>query len=210
MIRVKICGLTRRDDALGAADAGADALGFVFAPGSRRPADPEVVARLAEELPPFVTLVGVFLDQPAEEVIAAARTCRLGLVQLHGSEDEAYVRSLGLRTLKAISLSSRDDLGLLARYPGAGTFLLDSAVRGERGGTGVAFDWSWAVEAKRYGRIVLAGGLHPGNVAEAIRRVAPWAVDVCSGTEVSPGIKDPEKVREFIRRARAAAREEEL
>ncbi len=202
MTRVKICGLTRREDALRTADAGADALGFVFAPRSRRRADPEVVARVAEELPPFVTLVGVFLDQPASEVSATVTACRLSVAQLHGSEDLAYVRALPLRTLKSVSLSSRADLELLARYPGVSTFLLDAAAGAERGGTGVVFDWTWAVEAKKYGRIVLAGGLHPGNVADAIRTVRPWAVDVCTGTEASPGVKDPEKVKEFIRRVR--------
>lgn len=204
MTRIKICGLTRRDDALRAADLGADALGFVFAPRSRRRADPDVVARLVEELPPFVTVVGVFLDQPAHEVRSVATACRLDVVQLHGSETAAYVEALGLKVLKAIALASRDDLALLAAYPGLQSFLLDAALGGERGGTGHTFDWSWAVEAKSYGAIVLAGGLHPANVADAVRGVRPWGVDVCSGTEAAPGVKDPEKLLQFVRQVRAA------
>jgi phosphoribosylanthranilate isomerase len=200
LTRIKVCGVTRRDDALAAVDLGADALGFVFAPGSRRRAHPEAVARIAEEMPPFVTLVGVFQDQPADEVRALMDSCRLDLAQLHGREDLAYVRALGRRVLKAVSLASREDLAKLAAYPSLPAFLLDSAAAG----SGVAFDWSWAVEAKRHGRIVLAGGLHPGNVAEAVRAVRPWAVDAASGTEASPGVKDLVKVEEFVRAVREA------
>lgn len=209
MTRVKICGVTRLDDALLAAELGADALGFVFAPRSRRLADVGTVARIVEEVPPYVTVVGVFMDQPADEVRRVASACGLDLVQLHGTEDRAYVESLGLKALKAVSLASREDLRLLEAYAGRGAFLLDSAAGGERGGTGTTFDWSWAVEAKRFGRIVLAGGLHPANVADAVRIVAPWAVDVCSGTESSPGLKDPTKLREFIRNVRRVDAESE-
>jgi phosphoribosylanthranilate isomerase len=201
--RVKICGLTRRSDAFRAADLGAEALGFVFAPKSRRRADPELVARIGEEMPASVTLVGVFQDQPLSEVLEVARRCRLDLVQLHGTEDPEYVRRVGTPVLKAVSVACRADLRLLERYPGESVFLLDGA----SAGGGVPFEWSWAVEAKRYGRIVLAGGLHPGNVEEAIRTVTPWAVDVCSGTEAAPGIKDPEKMRSFLSRVREVDRE---
>ena len=196
--RVKICGLTRRDDALWAAEAGADALGFVFAPRSRRRADPEVVARTVGELPPFVTAVGVFQDQPPEEVRGVVRGCGLGLAQLHGAEDAAYAANLGVPVLKAVGLGRREDLALLDAYPGLSAFLLDAPV----GGSGRNFDWEWAVEAGRRARIVLAGGLNPDNVAEAVLRVRPWAVDTCTGTEKSPGLKDPEKVRLFIERAK--------
>lgn len=198
--KVKICGLTRRDDALWAAEAGADALGFVFAPRSRRRADPEVVARTVGELPPFVTAVGVFQNQPLEEVRGVVRGCGLGLAQLHGAEDAAYVAALGAPALKAVGLGRREDLALLDAYPALAAFLLDAPV----GGSGQTFDWEWAVEASRRARVVLAGGLTPDNVAEAVRRVRPWAVDTCSGTEARPGVKDPEKVRRFVERAKGA------
>lgn len=198
--RIKICGLTRRDDALAAADLGADALGFVFAPKSRRRADEETVARMVEEVPPFVTLVGVFQDQPADKVRATMRDCRLHVAQLHGQEDSGYVRDLGLPALKALCLSSQEDLSLILRYPHLPAFLLDSAA----GGSGQVFDWAWAREAAHRVRVVLAGGLHAGNVGEAVRAARPWAVDACSGTESSPGVKDPAKVREFIREVRVA------
>jgi phosphoribosylanthranilate isomerase len=158
------------------------------------------VAGILRELPPFVTAVGVFQDQPLEEVRSLMRECGLGLAQLHGSEDAEYVRALGVPVLKAVSLNRREDLALLQDYLEERTFLLDTGT----GGTGQTFDWAWAVEAGRSARIVLAGGLGPDNVAEAVRRVRPWAVDCCSGTEVSPGVKDLEKVRLFIERAKGA------
>ncbi|GAB4278517.1 MAG: phosphoribosylanthranilate isomerase [Deferrisomatales bacterium] len=198
MTRIKVCGITRREDALRAAEWGADAVGFVFAPRSRRRADPAAVARIVEELPPFVTPVGVFQDQPVEEVRAVARDCGLAWVQLHGGEDAAYLERLGLRAIKAVGLARRSDVDTLGRYPGLGCFLLDAAVGGASGGTGKTFDWSWAVEAKRYGRILLAGGLGPDNVEEAIRRVRPWGVDGASATESAPGVKDPDRLRRFI------------
>jgi phosphoribosylanthranilate isomerase len=206
VIRVKVCGLTTRDDALRAAELGADALGFVFAPRSRRRADPDTVARAVEELPPFVTTVGVFQDQPAHRVREIARGCRLGLLQLHGGEDLEYARSLGWPVLKAVGLERREDLRRLEAFPGLGVFLLDAAAGGTSGGTGRSFHWEWAREAKRFGRIVLAGGLGPHNVSQAVRLARPWAVDAASGTETSPGRKDIEKMRLFIRRAKEAGR----
>lgn len=200
-VRVKVCGLTRREDALLAAELGADAVGFVFAPRSRRRADPEVVAAAVRELPPLVCAVGVFQDQPADEVRERVRGCGLHVAQLHGREDLDYIRSVGVPVLKAVALSREEDADRLAEYPGLGGFLLDAAA----GGTGRTFDWSWAVRASRYGRIVLAGGLTPDNVAEAVRTVRPWGVDCASGTESAPGVKDPEKIKLFLRRARAAA-----
>ena len=204
MTRIKVCGLTRREDALRAAELGADAVGFVFAPSSRRRADAGTVAAIVAELPPFVTAVGVFQDQPLAEVRRMAAECGLDLVQLHGSEDAAYIRDLGLKVLVAVSLSCREDLARLHDYPGARAFLLDAGTGGARGGSGRTFDWGWAVEAKRFGRVVLAGGLGPDNVAEAVRRVRPWGVDAASGTEAALGRKDPEKLRRFVEQVREA------
>jgi phosphoribosylanthranilate isomerase len=203
--RIKICGLTRRDDAMGAAEWGADALGFVFAERSKRRADPEVVAAFAGEIAPFVTRVGVFQNQPIDKVRRVMRLCRLHVAQLHGDEDERYIAELGLPVLKAVGLGSAEDVEKLSAFPSQGAFLLDSGA----GGTGRPFEWPWALAAMRYGRIVLAGGLTPANVADAMRRVRPWAVDTASGVEKSPGIKDSKKVREFIRRVRETDREQD-
>ncbi len=202
--RVKICGLTRRDDALRAVDLGADAVGFVFAPRSRRLADPEVVARIVEEIPPFVTVVGVFQDQPALEVRATAASCGLHLVQLHGAEDPAFARAVDRPVLKAAWLGQTADLAQLDAWPRATAFLLDAVAHGARGGTGRTCDWALARRAAERVRVVLAGGLHAGNVADAIRAVGPWAVDGATGTEAAPGRKDPEKLRAFLAAVRAA------
>lgn len=200
MTRVKICGLTNLADALGAAEAGADALGFVFAERSRRRADPETVASFSRKLPPLVTLVGVFQDQPISYVREVMSKCGLHVAQLHGNESARYIEELGYPVLKAISISTAADLERLKGFPEAGGFLLDSGA----GGTGVAFDWTLAAQAKKYGRIVLAGGLTPENVAEAVLRVRPWAVDTAGGVEASPGIKDMDKVIRFIHGAKTA------
>lgn len=203
MTKVKICGLTRRDDALWAAEWGADALGFVFAPRSKRRATPETVASFVGEIPPFVTLVGVFQDQPLSEVKRVMADCRLHVAQLHGAEAERYLAELALPALKAVGVSSAADVERLAEFPSSTAFLLD----GGTGGTGRPFDWALARAAQRFGRIVLAGGLTPANVAEAIRSVHPWAVDTASGVETSPGVKSAKKMREFIRRVRETDRE---
>jgi len=202
--RVKICGLTRRDDALAAAEWGADALGFIFAARSKRRADPESVARIVEELPPFVTTVGVFQDQPLSEVRAILSLTKLNVAQLHGQEKPAYMKELGHPVLKAIGLASEADLAKLGDYPGIAAVLLDSGP----GGTGKTFNWAWARKAMRACacRVVLAGGLTPANVAEAVRSVHPWAVDTAGGVEKEPGIKDPAKVRAFIAHVREADR----
>ena len=202
-MRIKICGLTRREDALAAAELGADALGFVFAPRSRRRVEADVVAAIVASLPPFVIAVGVFKDQPLDEVNRIVDRCRLDLAQLHGDEDAAYLAGVRCRTLKALSLTSVEDVQRLAAFPGQTAFLLDSG----SGGTGEIFDWNLAVRAKIFGRIVLAGGLTPDNVAAAVDAVRPWGVDGASGTESAPGVKDPEKLRAFITNARRAAAE---
>lgn len=200
MTRVKICGLTNFKDALGAAEAGADALGFVFAERSRRRADVEAVASFAGDLPPLITLVGVFQDQPLSYVREIMGKCGLHVAQLHGNENARYLAELGHATLKAVSLSCDSDLEKLKGFPLARAFLLDSG----SGGSGQTFDWALAAKAKTFGRVVLAGGLTPENVAEAVCRVRPWAVDTAGGVEASPGIKDMDKVMRFIHAAKTA------
>jgi phosphoribosylanthranilate isomerase len=201
--RIKICGITTAGDAEGAVEAGADALGFVFVPGTPRYICPDRAASIIAALPPLVAAVGVFVDQPLEEVLATVRTCRLGAVQLHGAEPAAYAQHLPTRVIKAVRVRGAESLDALAGYP-AQAFLLDAFVEGQPGGTGVAIPWAWAREAKRHGRIILSGGLRPETVAEAVRTVRPYGVDVSSGVERRPGVKDAEKVREFIAAVRRA------
>jgi len=205
MALVKICGITNASDALHAVAAGADALGFVFVERSPRCVEPSLVAGIVTGLPPFVTTVGVFAARPVEEVEGIAWQCGLSLVQLHGDEGPEYCEGLGVRFIKAIRVRNEGSLRLLARYPQASAFLLDTYVEGKWGGTGQAFPWELALKAKAYGRIILSGGLTPENVVKAVRTVTPYAVDVSSGVEISPGRKDPQKVREFIERAKSLA-----
>ena len=203
MTRIKICGITTPEEAALAVDAGADALGFNFVPGTPRCMAPEIAGAIIAGLAPFVTCVGVFLDQPLEEVLRASAVSGVGAVQLHGSEGEDFARRIPLKVIKAIPATDAAGLRRMVGYP-AHAFLLDSHRAGEAGGTGRTFPWDLAREARRHGRIVLAGGLTPENVAEAVRRVRPFAVDVASGVERRPGVKDPQKVRDFVAAVRGA------
>ena len=206
MVRVKICGITNLDDALVAAAAGADALGFNFWPRSARFIGPQRAADIIKHLPPLVTAVGVFVNAGAAEVERTARRAGLTVVQLHGDEGPEEVAALsarGLMVLKALRVGARFRPQELKRFDGARAFLLDAEVKGARGGTGKTFDWKRARAARRFGRIILAGGLNEENVAEAIAAAQPYGVDVCTGVEKKPGIKDHARVREFIRRAKS-------
>ena len=205
MTRVKICGITSGEDAAAAAAAGADALGFIFVPGTPRHLSPDAAAAIIALLPPFVTPVGVFLDQPAEEILAVVSRCGLQAVQLHGDEPAALARRIPVPVLKAVRVRDAASLEAVEGYP-ARAFLLDAYVEGQPGGTGVAFPWELAVGLARRVPILLAGGLSPGNVAEAVRRVRPYGVDVGSGVERAPGRKDPRKIEEFIAHVRSADR----
>lgn len=186
-----------------AAEAGADALGFVFYPPSPRFIQPEEARRIAHQLPPFVLRVGVFVDEPLKKIEEIVETCCLGAVQLHGNETPQLCQQLPWPVIKAFRLKQEGDLALLARYTAVSGILLDSYVAGTYGGTGQVSDWNLARQAKTFGRIILAGGLTPENVQQAIREVAPYAVDVSSGVEKTPGLKDAEKMWEFVRRVRS-------
>lgn len=204
MTRVKICGITSLEDALNAVEAGADALGFVFFKESPRHIFPEQAARIIEHLPPFVQAVGLFVNEDSATVNETANFCHLDLVQLHGDESADYCRHIQRRILKAFRVRGLTCLDPMQQYQTAG-YLLDTFSPSFYGGTGTSFNWEIAAEAvKRHQRIVLAGGLTPDNVAEAIHQVRPWAVDVSSGVEFAPGKKDPQKVRTFIRNAKEA------
>ena len=204
MTRVKICGITNLEDALTAVEAGADALGFVFYAASPRHIFPEQATRIISQLPPFVQTVGLFVNEEATAVNEVAALCRLDLVQLHGDESADYCQQISRRVLKAFRVRSLTCLDPIKDYRVAG-YLLDTFSPSFYGGTGTSFNWEIATEAvKRHQRIILAGGLTPDNVAEAIRQVGPYGVDVSSGVEAGPGKKDREKVREFIRNAKEA------
>jgi len=208
MLRVKICGLRRAEDAATAVAAGADALGFNFWPGTRRYIEPAAAARIVAEVPPQVLTVGVFVDEQPERVLAIAEQTGIMALQLHGNESPEYVDQLGdYLKIKTIKVAPGFQPEELSRYASASLFLLEGFVAGMVGGTGRNFDWSLAEMAKEYGKIILAGGLTPDNVAEAVRRVRPWGVDVASGVEREPGIKDPRLIREFIQAARSTEQE---
>jgi len=199
---VKICGITRTDDALLAVALGADALGFVFAPSSRMIAV-DKARDIARRLPPDVLTVGVFRDSLPERVVEVVTRAGLGAAQLHGHETAEQTRAVRSRLSTVIKAFPAGDPGLadLAGY-GADAVLVDSA----RPGSGEVFDWSLAEDAPLAGhRLLLAGGLVPENVAEAIAKVRPWGVDVSSGVEARPGVKDPLKLRHFIEAAKTAA-----
>ncbi len=204
MVRVKICGITSRDDAVAAVEAGADALGFIFVKGTPRWIEPETAAGIIREVGPFVTPVGVFVDRTVEEIEGIAATAGISVAQLHGSEAPEACNRLRLPFMKAIRIQGEHDLAALARYKGARAFLLDTFVAGSLGGTGRTFPWEIAASAAKEARIILSGGLTPGNVAQAIAQVKPYGVDVSSGVEKSPGRKDHRKVREFIEQAKRA------
>jgi len=204
MIRIKICGITNLDDALLAADLGAHALGFIFYPKSPRCVSPEAARQIIAHLPPFVAAVGVFVDEEAGVVQDLAAKVGLDWVQLHGAESPDYCRSLGRRVIKGFRIRDRDSLPPLTAYQGAAqALLLDTYKKGQVGGTGEIFDWHLAREAKGYGRIILAGGLAPENVAQAIAAAQPEAVDVASGVEAAAGRKDPARVRAFFEAVRS-------
>jgi len=203
-VRIKICGITRLEDALLAARLGADALGFNFWPGSKRFIAPAAARAIVRALPPFVTTVGVFVDAGRDELLSAAAVSGVQVLQLHGDEPPELARSLPMPLLKAIRVSGPASLDAIDRWPGAAGFLLDAAAPGY-GGSGLTFDWSLASEAARRATVLLAGGLTPDNVAGAIRAVRPFAVDVASGVESAPGLKDAERLAAFITAARAAA-----
>ena len=208
--KVKICGITNLEDALCAAQCGADALGFVFWEGSKRYIEPEIAARIARGLPPFICKVGVFVNDSKDVIKRISEEVGLSCLQLHGEEDPEFCRTIsaevGLGVIKAIRVKDGSDIRTISRFDGSGlsAILLDTFVEDTRGGTGKSFDWGLATEARSLGTLILSGGLNPDNVRVAIGSVCPYAVDVSSGVEQSPGKKDPDKVVKFIRAVKDA------
>lgn len=204
-MKIKICGITNTEDADIAVRAGADALGFVMYRKSPRWVEPTVARSIIAGLPPFVLAVGVFVNEDAERVRALTDECGFALAQLHGDESAMYCQNLGRPALKALRLKDRATLLALAEFRGRANVrgvLIDAFSDQAYGGTGQPVDWTLAQEAARSTPIILAGGLNPANVADAIRMVRPYGVDVSSGVEQSPGKKDPDKVQAFIEAAR--------
>jgi phosphoribosylanthranilate isomerase len=207
MVQVKICGITSVEDAQAAVDAGADALGFVFYPPSPRYVTPEEAEQIIHTLPPFVTTVGLFVDVALAIVCETAARCGLDRVQLHGRETPEFCRQVTRPVIKAFRVENARSLRLLPEYK-VSAYLLDAYVVGALpGGTGVSFSWELAAQASPYGPVILAGGLTPENVKVAIAQTHPYGVDVSTGVERAPGIKDHEKVRQFIARAKAVTLE---
>lgn len=205
--RVKICGLTDPRQAVVAAGAGADAIGLVFHPRSRRAVSVEQGAAIAAALPPFVSVVGLFVDPAPEEVERVLRGCPLDLLQFHGREEARFCERFGLRYLKAIAMGdATDPRREMEAHPGARGFLLDSHAGGKMGGSGERFDWG-RIPGTLERPWLLAGGLDPGNVTEALAVTRPFGVDVSSGVEAAPGQKDPRLVREFLNMVRQVERE---
>ncbi len=199
--KIKICGITNVPDAHAAVEAGADALGFIFYEPSPRNIDPEVAKRIIATLPPFVLSVGVFVNESASTIRQIFDTCQLALAQLHGDESPDFCEEVRKPVIKAIRLRDRGSFLALAEFKGrfgVRGFLVDTYSPTAYGGTGHVTDWSLASEAAKALPILLAGGLTPDNVREAIQQVRPYGVDVSSGVEQRPGQKDHPKVRAFI------------
>lgn len=202
--RVKICGITRAEDAECAVSAGADFLGFIRAPESKRFLSACQVADIAAGLPDTVRTVAVFVNSDLEEILETLDAARIDIAQLHGEEPPELAERIGPeRVWRVVHLSVDADIDSACRYPCAAV-VADSATKGQRGGTGVVGDWGLAANLALRTRTVLAGGLNPANVRAAVETVRPWCVDVSSGVESAPGVKDPEKVRQFVHQARSA------
>ncbi len=204
-VRVKICGITNLDDALAAVDFGADALGFVFFRESPRFIPSEMAASIIRRLPPFVSAVGVFVNEQREKIESVAAETGIDAIQLHGDESPSSC-IFPRRVIKAIRVKTLQSLDPLMDYQGiVSAFLLDAYTPDAFGGSGRMFNWDIASYAKQFGRIILAGGLNSDNVADAVSRVMPYGVDVSSGVEAHKGKKDRARMKRFIERAKGAS-----
>ncbi len=201
-VKIKICGITNEADATAAVRAGADALGFIFYRGSPRYAEPGRVAEIVDGLPPFVVPVGVFVNAAVDEVDEICETTGVQVAQLHGDESPEFCRRLDRPVVKALRVTDESWKSDAAAYE-VGAVLLDTFAEDRYGGTGLTFDWR-LVEGSPH-RVILSGGLNPRNVAEAVRRVRPYAVDTGSGVEREPGRKDHGKIRAFVEAAKGSS-----
>ena len=198
--KIKVCGITNIEDALLASSLGVDALGFVFAESKRR-ITPENAKKIIDTLPPSILKVGVFVNEKEKTVKELAKICGLDALQFHGDESPEYTQKFKQIVIKSFRVKDEDSLKVLSSYK-VSAYLLDTYSQKAYGGTGEVFNWDLAVKTKQFGPIILAGGLNPDNIEEAIRKVKPYAVDVSSGVESSPGKKDKHKLEEFVKRVR--------
>jgi phosphoribosylanthranilate isomerase len=201
-MKVKICGITNIDDALYAEELGADALGFIFVKSSSRYIAPKAARKIIQELPPFVVPVGIFADMAYNDILEIIDQTSIGCVQLHGEETPKQLVKYPVPVYKSFRVDSNFNPEILRRYKGS-AYLLDTKIHGELGGTSQTFDWEIAIKAKEYGRIILAGGLNPENVLEAIQKIQPYAIDVNSGVESAPGKKDKNKLEQLFKTIRS-------
>jgi phosphoribosylanthranilate isomerase len=201
MVKVKICGITNPDDALAAVEYGADALGFVFYEKSPRYIIPETAAHIIKVLPPFITTVGVFVDETKKKINEIIHVAGLNIVQLHGDESQEMCANWS-RVVKAFRIKEFTDLERLRDF-NVSAYLLDAYDPDLPGGTGQVFNWDIALEATKFGKVILAGGLNPDNIARAVTRVRPYAVDVSSGVEKTKGKKDMYKMKLLIERTKS-------
>jgi phosphoribosylanthranilate isomerase len=201
-VKVKVCGMTSLKDALVAVEGGADAVGFIFYKKSPRSVTMKTVREIVLELPPFVDTVGVFVDETAEQINKIADYCNLDIIQLHGDESPTFCKKIRRKVIKAFRIKDMQSVKKLSSFQVSG-FLLDTYLENLHGGTGKVFDWNLALPAKKFGPVIMAGGLTPNNVQQAVRQIRPYGVDVCSGVESEPGIKDHKKVRAFLNNAKA-------
>lgn len=202
MVKVKICGITNLDDAMAAADFGADALGFVFFKKSPRYISPANAKKIIKKLPPFISTLGIFVNENKKNIEKIVLQTGINIIQLHGDETPKAC-NLSKPVIKAIRVKSIENLELVSKYKDmVSAFLLDTYTPEVFGGSGQIFNWDIAVEAKQFGRVILAGGLTPANIEKAVRLVHPYAVDVSSGVEAEKGKKDHRKMKFFIERAK--------
>jgi phosphoribosylanthranilate isomerase len=200
--RIKICGITRTEDAMTAAHLGVDALGFIFVKKSPRFIEVQAAAEIIRGLPSFVSRVGVFIDEPIENIVQICRTAMIDTVQLHGSETPEFCTQVPFPVIKSISVREDTDISIIDSYR-TSAILLDTWSTGTSGGTGKTFDWRIAQRASlRNEHIILAGGLGPSNIEDALQSVQPYGVDINSGVEIKPGIKNPHKMRDVVRMVR--------
>ncbi|NDD66889.1 phosphoribosylanthranilate isomerase [bacterium] len=205
MMKIKICGITNRDDAMDAVNLGVDAVGFIFYEDSPRYISPDIVEEISLFLPPFVLLVGVFVNHDKPYIDAVTHRCRLDLIQLHGNESPAFCRSMRRRVIKAFKIADIQDVDQIAAYQSSvSAVLLDTKVSGMEGGTGKVFDWGLAIKAKEFDiPLVLAGGINAQNLNKAVKLVNPYGVDLSSSVESLPGKKDYNKMQELVVAARS-------